>query len=271
MKDMSVLMWFYCGGVGYEFLSKNSQGTIPSSSTLARTKKSELETFPLGISLHNIQQAKKFFQSCDYKSMMFSLSEDATSIIPGIQWYEKDDSLVGIITKNGEYSVPVENFNQVLETFKNSSCAVDVRVYLLNPLDILLPSYILAIYPSDKKENAEGLIQRWNEMSDLCQKNSIIIINHGMDGEPKQLAAMLKHYSTSSKYFEFLSPHFKGIRIKINKIGNVFFPECFFQDFIHIGTKLRNNLISALRKLILGGHSITLETLRQLLSRLRLN
>jgi hypothetical protein len=193
VKDISFLMWFYAQGVGYSFLSNNLAGILPSSSSLHREKEALITAYPIGINEDSIKEAKTYFESFGYSDMMFTLSEDSTAIIPGVQWYEKSDSLIGIITPNGSFSISATSYNQILTDVENSYFACDVHVYLLNPLVRKYPSFVIAVCPSNKKETADDLLKRWKELELLSLKYGIKIVSHASDGESKQLRAMREY------------------------------------------------------------------------------
>jgi hypothetical protein len=133
------------------------------------------------------------------------------------------------------------------------------------PVDPFFPSFVIAAFPSDKREDATTLLSRWKEIEKLAVANGIKIIAHGSDGEAKQLKAMRLLRSHYSNYWEIDSNVYKGLKIPIRVINGVMFPECCFQDPIHVGTKLRNNLLAQVRVLMLHLHRVSLAVVMDLL------
>jgi hypothetical protein len=196
---------------------------------------------------------------------MVTLAFDSTAIIPGMQYDEKTGNLVGIKSKYGEYCVPVENYRQIMATFhEKQSTATEIQLFLLNPIVQGYSSFIVAAFPSDKTDTAETLIERLQQLESLCDKNKLHVIGHGCDAEPKQLKAQKLRWSSildgerNDKFvvkigdIEILFPS--------RRILDVNFPTFEFQDFVHVGTKCRNNGLSK-RGLQLCGCSITFNTL----------
>lgn len=261
MDEIAFLIWYYTQGVGYRFLSINLPGILPSDSSLARTKHS-ITPFPLGFSVDTMKAAKTYYTSVGYSSMMFSLSEDSTSIIPGVQWSEKNNNIIGIITSTGHYTSSADTYEQIKLCVENSTFACDIHVYLLVPIFSSLPSFVIGVFPSNKTEKAINLLQRWEEVDKIANDLNIIIINHSSDGEAKQLRAM-KEFRSNSLINN--SWGFSSFSIPTKIINQITYPQCCFQDMVHIGTKLRNNLVGC-RLLQIGSSDINLHSIKKLLA-----
>ncbi len=271
IKHIAILIWYYCGGTGYTFLSKNLPGVLPQS--LSYTKAEFLTPFPLGFSDAIFDEAFEYYRSRNYSQMLFTISEDSTAVVPGMQWEEKENKLVGIIRGNS-YSAPAENMKQMIDIFKSSSIACDIHVYMLNPLDPRIPSFVVGVFPSDRTETSALILSRWKIFEDMASARKMKIVGHSSDGEPKQMSAMRQFLTSADTYYSLNSSAWKGIKVpKRTKFGTDLI-ECCFQDMMHIGTKLRNNLLSKTRKLRFGDKPINLEELDELLkqrSELRIN
>jgi hypothetical protein len=262
IKQIAILIWYYCGGTGYTFLAKNLPGVLPQS--LSYTKAEFLTPFPLGFNDAIFDEAFDYYRSRNYSQMMFTISEDSTAVVPGMQWEEKENKLVGII-RGKEFSAPAENMKQIIDVFKSSSIACDIHVYMLNPLDPRIPSFVIGVFPSDRKENSALILSRWKIFEDMASARKMKILGHSSDGEPKQMSAMRQFLTTAESYYSLNSTVWKGIKVPKRKKFDTDLIECCFQDMMHIGTKLRNNLLSKTRRLIFGEKPITLDALQNLL------
>lgn len=212
------------------------------------------------------EKAFKFFKSIGYDGQ-FNLGMDETANNTGLQFNERNGLLCGMIkTANGTYTLPSDNFEQIVSAFKTSTFATVVRVYILTPIDRTKPSFVLALIPSAKQENSDDLLEEWRNIEILASKWGLAIVANGMDGEPKQLSAQRRQMTDpSNTFFEFQSEKFKGIKIPVHTTNEKEYPSASFQDPTHVVGKERNNLLSESRTIKIKHHEINLECIKRLL------
>lgn len=190
LKEISFLLWFYAQGYGYEFFARNLPGILPQRSTINWHKRKYSKSCVLGVSREAIELAAKFFRGLRYKNMMFIISEDSTSVIPGVQWNPRDNTIVGLLPDNKKFTCSAQTFEQIKSAVDSYNFACDIHILMLIPVFSNFPPFIIGVLPSNRTETAIDLMETWKECDKLASGAGIRIIGHTADGEQKQLSAM---------------------------------------------------------------------------------
>ena len=115
-----------------------------------------------------------------------------------------------------------ETLQEMLDAVRVHGIARVVDVFLLNPLDTMLPSFVLGVFPQRATPKHEVLVERWNVAHELLRKNGMCVLAHGGDGDSPQLAAMLARASVAGVGLD------AGERVysfaKVPSIGGGFIP-----------------------------------------------
>lgn len=195
------------------------------------------------------------------------LSEDATRVCGRVQYDTKSNQLIGFVlplSKSNGLPIPLAypacSAEQIFNHFSDGSpVATFMNVIMAQPI-ANVPAFCLIIFGSDNTYTTLNVIQRWKYIVNELKKVGINVLTISTDSDSKYNAAMreLSELGKKSKY-KWLSSG-----------ENIQWP-FFIQDSTHLGTKLRNLLLSTIyiaRQLPFGNHFIRLSHLYELIAKL---
>ena len=193
------------------------------------------------------------------------LAEDETKVKGRVVWEPKWDTLAGFCGPeenhvchsgfrphigNGE-----EGYRKLVESFTSNRKAGFARVVVVNHLHPKLPRLVLVACCTCNCFNSDWVRKQWNVIDDLWKRDCLgtvgPIICHASDSDSRRRQLMLADYKIDS-----------GRRLQVDWEGWMFTTSLdekgdakglHDQDYIHIGKKLINPLLSAARTLQLGG------------------
>ena len=200
--------------------------------------------------------ARRFYDQLGSSIHVYNTSTDATATRQQITVDLKTRRLLGLCTLGAV--IAGETLQEMLTAVRVHGIARVVDVFLLNPLDTMLPSFVLGVFPQRATPKHEVLVERWNVAHELLRKNGMCVLAHGGDGDSPQLAAMLARASVAGvtldageRVFSFakvpaIGGGFIPVRAPAHKVDlagmgleNVAVPVLHFQDPSHLLLKLR--------------------------------
>jgi hypothetical protein len=164
-------------------------------------------------------------------------------------------------------SYSTDSFNHLEQWYSDIPKATSLNACLVQPLSSSLnnnSSYLLAAYGTDNIFQSSHVISRWRHIYQECKSKGIRIIGYSTDCDSRYLQAMRKSLGFFADFVH--DDHPDLLSIDVLTTWSWFFMRheqlyIFFQDPIHICTKLRNRLLSATTNLLLGNQLINIEPL----------
>lgn len=149
----------------------------------------------------------------------------------------------------------IESYFYDPETKAERQPAGLVNVTMAKPINKNIPAFCILDYSTNAKYDANDVYNRWNYIAAELNRYNIKVACFGSDSDPRYNAAMKNAFQLGVRM-----PHFpEWFNVHLRGDMN-FIP---IQDVIHIGTKLRNRLLS--RTMKYGKHIISIDHLMQLL------
>lgn len=266
IKRLAVYQRILAGPMAFKSLQLNLDGCFPSISTTNRYIHRSDHVMIEG--QLRVDELLVYLKERD-QSLWVVISEDATRVGNRVQYDSRTNQLIGFVLPiNGTNGMPIPFFykarsaDEILEHFSNDTMvATFVNTIMAQPLGNAAP-FCLLVFGSDSRYTAEDVANRWNFISEELKQVGIGVLASASDSDPKYNAAMRKN--------SMLGAEPKEIAMKgIFKCGITLKPPFYFQDFPHVGTKLRNlflKTISVPRKLRFGKYFVQQEHLKQLMN-----
>ncbi len=186
---------FLSGRRAYDFTVSNFfYAALPSAQSLYRNMLRQSTITECGFTLARFQAAPAFFASVGYTSPFVMCSNDATALKPELAWRPSDNALLGFVVDDAELPVTlftagtkVSQIQTLIDTYKLST---QLEVYLINPLDPRIPSYVLAAFAD---QHRAGVVHaaRWRTIDELLSRHGLHVISHSCDGDPAHLSTQL--------------------------------------------------------------------------------
>lgn len=200
-------------------------------------------------------------------NMYVALSEDATNIVGTCEYDSNPNQIVGLVPPlNEDTGMPIPSTFKATSAAAMESILVDpdipiantVNVVMAQPLAMNVPPFCLLVYGGNGKFTKAHVTKRWafivNELATVGIKGIVF----ASDSDPRYNGSMrdliLSHRTDELSIFP---PWFA-----FDCSSSDYLP---FQDHVHIGTKLKNRLLSDNSKLMFGEHRISKEHLSKLL------
>lgn len=194
------------------------------------------------------------------------LSEDATRITGRVQYDKRSNQLIGFVLPLNNatglpipFKYPARNAEEIFSHFSGiNEVATFMNVIMAQPL-ANVPPFCLTIFGSNNKYTAMDVVQRWNYIVDELTKLGIKVLAISSDSDPRYNKAMrdLSGLGNKSQIDWFSSNA---------KLQSPF----FIQDPTHIGTKMRNFLLSTLyasRTVPFGNYFVDLDHVHTLMEK----
>ncbi len=132
--------------------------------------------------------AARFYERIGYKNDFFSVCNDATAVRAAVTCRLQDNALLGLATlRDLRCGATMQSIEDVA---LEHGIATNVDVYLLNPLDPMLPSFVLGVFPQSGKVDGKVIELRWAIIEACLAHFGIYIIAFSADGDEAHLAAM---------------------------------------------------------------------------------
>lgn len=248
------------GPFAYETLQRNLMHSLPSLPSTNRYIQSSGCNITEGII--RCEELAVYLSERSLEPVV-CISMDATRISGRVQYDSKTNQCIGFVPPlhNGipvPFSFPARNAKEILTHFtSNTPIASFLNVVMAQPI-ANVPPFCLMAYSSDNRYTASDVINLWQHITKELEKVGVKVICIASDSDPKYNSAM---------------------RI-LSKIGDPtifdYFSCCgeqngpfYFQDVVHIATKLRNFLLRSIfdKKVIpFGKNLIRAEHLYELLN-----
>lgn len=194
-----------------------------------------------------------------------ALSEDATRIENRLQYDSRTNQIIGFCLPMDSNGMPIplhfkaRTASEIVKHFSSDIPVANfVNALIAQPLGTA-SSFCLLIYGTDNQNTADVISKRWTYVNEMLKKVGIGVLSMSTDSDPKYNAAMRKN-SNLGKDSNDSSGLFK--------CGKNFEPPFNFQDYPHIGTKLRNFLLTTIEepeKLPFGDYFIQQQHLQYIL------
>lgn len=259
LHDFSFVLGCLGGNAPHAFITNTLSGSLPQREYAMRKHlKSAYVLFEPGFLLSRFDCACKFFDEHKYTGPFFT-STDATAVRQQLTVRMQDDALHGLCTLHAV--VAGKYLQDMLASVQKYGLARLVDVFLLNPLDTRLPSFVLGVFPQQSTPKHDVLIRRWSIAHRLLEKRGLCVIGHGGDGDSAQLAAMLARQETNKIDFEsgLQVMAFRSVptvtgglfdvtapsrRVDLPGLGlkNIACPVLHFQDPSHLLLKMRHRI-----------------------------
>ncbi|CAF4892980.1 unnamed protein product, partial [Rotaria socialis] len=267
---------FILGGRNvYEFVRLNIPGLLPSLTVIQALIDASTNYFQEGEFRYNVMS--------DYissKKLKFVYAaEDCTSVIPKIAYNTRSNNFAGFVP-------PLKGCLPQINTFSTESfaelqhwfCIVSMshllNVHMIQPATSTSDScapFLLSAYGTDNCFTAQDIVLRWVNIVNECTKNRAKLVGFATDCDSRYLGSMrllMGFFSNMPK--QQFHQHENAFHVDIPQSWSWFYMRnkqltLFFQDSVHIYTKLRNRMLSSTTTMLIGDQAITVDHLLQLI------
>lgn len=232
-----------CGPLAYETIQKNLECALPSLTSVNRYIKSANCHIIEGVL--RSEELLLFLKERDLP-LAVSISEDATRIIGRVQYDSSTNQLIGFTSPlnhlNGmpmTNSFPARSAEEIYgHFFADHPIANFLNVVMAQPIDSNAKPFCLLAYGSDNCYSSNDVLKRWMYITNELAKLKIKVLAISSDSDPRYNGAM-RELSTlgcgNSEHAEWFScDHTRSMPY-------------FFQDTVHIGTKMRNFFLRTIK------------------------
>lgn len=136
--------------------------------------------------------ARRFYDRLGYGLHVYSTSTDATATRQQLTVDVRTRRMLGLCTLRAV--VAGATLQDMVEAVSMFGIARVVDVFLLNPLDSMLPSFVLGVFPQQSTPKHEVLMERWSVAHRLLAENGTAVLAHGGDGDAAQLCDASTHF-----------------------------------------------------------------------------
>ena len=250
------------GPLAYETIQKNLEGAMPSLPSTNRY----IRKFNCHIieGILRCDELKVYLEERNLP-LVVSLSEDGTRIVDRVQYCAGTNQLIGFVPpiddKTGmpiPFTRSARNANEIVKHFSNEhSISSFINVVMAQPIGNATP-FCLLIFGSNNTYTTNDVINRWSYIINQLKKIGIDTLTFASDSDPRYNSAMRQLTGIGKRNTNY--PWFScDIKRDI---------PFYIQDFVHIGTKLRNFLLRftwKIHKLPFGKYFIRLQHLYDLM------
>lgn len=231
-----------CGPLAYQTIQRNLQYSLPSLTSTNRYVNAannriyecvlQLEQLLLYLKRRNLDP-------------IVSLSVDATRIEGKPQYDSKTNQIIGFVPpldRKGmpiPYSFPARNETEICSHFSGENIeSTFINVVMAQPVASNAKAFCLLAFGSDNRYTSKDISNCWEFLIQELAKLSIKVLTIASDCDPKYSASMREQSKLGSVHSEL------GDWFSCDENATTF----YIQDFVHIGTKLRNFLLRTIRK-----------------------
>lgn len=247
-KKLCLYLFYTAGRLAYETLQANLKNSMPSISTLNRFvdhKQTRLEegTF-------DFQGLNDFLEKNIIPKVIW-MSEDGTRVNGRIEYDPVSNKIVGFVLPLNKGLPETKTFlasssAAIQHYFETGIKATYAYVFVAQPLTPGSHSYCVGLFGTDNRFTYKDVIQRWQRLKEEACKFGITILGFSSDGDTRLLKAM-RVKSGLGAQSSVRGSVYKWFHMDTDQTNM-----CYFQDFIHILTKMRVRFLKTNIKLILG-------------------
>ncbi|EGG10172.1 uncharacterized protein MELLADRAFT_94558 [Melampsora larici-populina 98AG31] len=146
---------------------------------------------------------------------------------------------------------------KVKDLIEHKKLCSKIRAYTVQVPLPGVPTYVVALLPSNQNETAEDVCIQHESFLNLAQDAGLKVLSLGSDGAATEMLAQLLLTSKAINYIEFSRPQ-AGIHIKIPLFGSNPTPLVIVQDPKHARKTGANQLLSGARLLAFGKYYINI-------------
>jgi hypothetical protein len=242
LKEFGAYLFLICGRKSYWVLSENLP--LPKLSTVSKFIS---HTNKIKEGVVRAEELRKFLDARKLSRYIW-LSEDATRIVPKIEFDSTNNELVGLELPLNEDGMPIVSFfkartAQQMKNFVDSFQTTSyLYVMMAQSMDANSPSFCLSVFGTSNKFTSEIVLKRWRKVKDDLNNNGIKLLGVSSDGDSRLLKAMrqkselptfnFESDAVPDEWFDWFNAKFKPEIICI-------------QDTTHIGGKMRTRLLNS--------------------------
>ncbi len=222
-----------------------------------------------GFTVARFEAAREFFTSLGYTCPFVTCTNDATALKPELVWRQRDDALLGFVLDDDqlpfiEYAFTAgTKLSDIRKLLAKHSLGTQLELYLINPLNPRIPSFVLAAFV-DKHRASAVHAARWRTIDKMLALHGLHVISHSCDGDPAHLSTQLARASGAAwtrdsgeepRRFTFNgaisingTSHAVSTSSRNATVGgaSIQVPLLHFQDMEHEGLKIRYEVSSVL-------------------------
>lgn len=233
----------------------------PSLSTLYKIVR--LPYFiPQRLEPSSFARAREFFNRLGVQGP-FVLGVDATPIIPSLKIL--GNKIYGVAQ---EHDMIVRTADDIIKLVgdKTLQKAKFVNAFILAPVYLSEPMYVLALSPVRNGETVDTVSNWYNQAMQMGLENNIHIIGFGADGDSKFRKFYLQTYSKNKLAANSITLDYEGFDFggEIKRIDGHLTATVMQPDWKHLIKKWRNQLLNTRKILIMGDTVVLLEYLMEI-------
>ena len=149
-----------------------------------------------GFHMDRFAAARHFFDAVGYNHSVFTCCNDATAVRSCITYRAQDNVLLGFGTLE-DIRCP-DSVKGIQDLALLHGIATQADVYFLNPLDPMIPSFVLGVFPQNSRVDADTIAMRWAIIDDCLEQLGLYVIAHSADGDAAHLSAMRSRQSCTT-------------------------------------------------------------------------
>ncbi|CAF1417022.1 unnamed protein product, partial [Didymodactylos carnosus] len=276
MLNFALSLFILGGKNAYEFTRLDISQVFPSLTTLKKITSNNNENV-IEEGKFQIDHLLKHASVIDCRYGF--ISEDCTGVIRKIEYDSATNTFIGfstpLISSLPSYKhFQTDSFDELKNWFSTYEKAQLLNVHMFQPITINSApssSYLLSAYGTNSKFTSNDIWRRWVFIHGECYSKQLKVIGFSTDCDGKYLRAMrlLSGFFTSLSNIKITDkPDAFSIIIPNNWTWFYLRKKqllLFFQDPIHLCTKLRNRLLSKNCNLMMGSQTIKLDYLDELI------
>lgn len=230
------------GRFAYETLQSNLNLALPSISTVDRHIHRSNHNIIEGVLRCEELRIYLIERECE---LVVSISEDATRIDNRVQYDRSTNQLVGFVQPTdyrSGFPIPLtfkaRTAAEIFHHFtSNSETAKFVNTIMAKP-NGNTPAFCLLVYGTNGKNSARDVSNRWSTITEKLQEHGIKVLTISSDSDPRYNSAMKANSMLGQTNDIFPDVDWFSSRNAS--------PPFYFQDTVHLGTKMRNHLLKTI-------------------------
>lgn len=195
--------------------------------------------------------------------LVVAISEDATRMVGKICYDSLSNKLLGFSLPLNDDGMPItesffaRNVAEIQDHFINNHISTMAYTIIVQPLVEKVPPFTLTLFSTDNKFIALDVLSRFAFIKRNLAEKGILTYTHASDGDARLLRAMKLATGIgmppdmSDDLSDFKSEWFSWKPIIMKPVSDIF-TTIYFQDFIHVITKLRSRVLRPSSILPLG-------------------
>lgn len=229
IKNFATYLYLIGGKMLYEVLTSNTQTALPSLKTVKRVIEKEQ------VIEEGCFRFKELREFCIKRNLPLDvwLSEDQTAINNKIEYSPKNNCAVGFTPHLDENGLPrinsfaVESLGCLENYFKNEVKSNYINIIVAQPLDDKAPSFCVCVYGTNNRFSSSDVEKRWRKMLEMAEAEGIRVLGFSTDGDTRMLKTMKNNINLPTNTKNWFQAEIS------------LYDPLYFQDVVHIGTKLK--------------------------------